>query len=444
MNKFSSAIFKNRILSGQSVKNYLSVLLGIGSARIIALFNNVLIARFLGAEKYGQFSLFYVIMLFAWIVPQSLDTTFVKFAKGQTTSGAMSNYWRANVQLKVIFCLSIILISYPTGHLLADVFFQKPQTAWLISYGLVCGALLSIMNSVASYFQVREKFGFFAVMQGLYTATVCIGLLILFWITSIRNIAFVVYLYTAISGMIGAASLAMLLGTIPNFSIIEPGIIRNIIQFGKWIFLTAIVFYAFPRIDGMVLTRYLSIEALGHYSVASQLTMAITVVTGSLSAVFLPKAMSVSLERGSLASYIKDAVRPVSLILVCIVLLEFFAPLLVKIVYGPQYTNAILPLRILLIGYIFSSIYLPLSFLYYTIDLPQIRFFLEAGKMCIVVILLVQLTPLWDLIGTAISMSIAMASNALFSGVLIILLLRNRKLHSRHQFVPADTVGNKP
>ncbi len=411
--------------------DYLAVLFGSGTARVIALANNVLIARYLGIEKFGQFSLFYIVMLFAWIIPQAIDTTFVKFAKGHKTAGQTPSYWRANVQLKMFYCTLMALFAWPAGQLLAKELFHKPQTSWLLSLGLLCGSFLSIMNSVASSFQVREKFGRFAIMQALYAVIVCLGLLIVFLFTAVREVAPVIYLYVAVSATTGSISMIILLRATPNYWKIEPAILNQVIHFGKWIFFTAIAFYTFPRIDGMVLARYLDLSKLGIYSVATQLTMIISVVTGSMSAVFLPRAMQALNSTETLTDYLKDAVRPIAIILASIIFLELGAPLLIKLIYGHQYEAAVWPLRILLTGYIFSSLYLPLSFLYYTMELPHIRFYLETGKMVLVLILFSQLIPIWGLAGAAMSMATAMAVNCLLAGGFLFSLLRKQMIHGK-------------
>lgn len=410
--------------SNRSMADYLAVLCGTGMARVLALANNVLIARFLGSEGFGQFSFFYIVMLSAWVIPQAFDTTFVKFAKSGETTGRAASYWRANVQMKILYCGLMLLSAWPAGHLLAVEFFHKPDISELLCLGLVCGSLLSVMNSVASSLQVREKFGRFAVLQGLYTAITCLGLLFLFLVTPIREVGPVISLYLGVSALTAGISMVILLRSTPQLLTFEPEIMQRMTRFGKWIFFTALATYTFPRIDGMMLTRYLDLNTLGLYSVAAQFTMIIAVVTGSMSAVFLPRAMQ-ALENGAtLKQYIVDSARPVTIILLGIFLLEIAAPLAITIIYGPQYAAAAQPLRILLLGYLFSSLYLPLSFLYYSLDLPQIRFLLEAGKMLLALVLFIHLIPLWGMTGAAAAMTLALVTNSLAAGGLLYFLLR--------------------
>lgn len=404
----------------RSMADYIAVLFGSGAARVVALFNNVLIARFLGSEKFGQFSLFYIFMLFAWIIPQALDTTFVKFAKSHETAQHISDYWRANVQLKMLYCTLMFICAWPVGNLLASYFIHKQQVSWLLSLGLICGALLSIMNSVSSSFQVKGKFGYFAILQGLYAIAVCSGLIILFFLTPVRNVIFVVCIYISVSAIIGIISSLNIFRKTPKIFQLDSLILNQVLHFGKWIFLTAIAFYTFPRIDGMVIARYLDIEKLGLYSVATQLTMVVSVVTGSMSAVFLPRAMQSLKDTNALQQYFKDAARPITIVLGSIILLEITAPVLIENIYGHAYALATTPLRVLLIGYIFSTLYLPLSFLFYAMERPHVRFLLETGKMLLVLVLFIWLIPQWGLIGAAVSMTIAMAANCLFSGTILL------------------------
>jgi len=419
-----TSLFSRR--ANRSVADYLAVLCGAGMARLLALASNILIARFLGSEKYGQFSLFYIFMLFAWIIPQAFDTTFVRFAKGHASSDRLCNYWRASVQMKVLYCTLIILSAWPIASILATAFFHNSELIWLLRIALICGSLLSLMNSVASSMQVQEKFGRFAILQGIYAFLVCLGLLILFLVTPIRSVEAVITLYVSVSVFTAVISFIVLLRATPDFLRFELAILLEMVGFGKWIFFTALAFYTFPRIDGIVLARYLDLHALGFYSVATQITMIISVVTGSMSAVFLPRAMQALDSTEALKGYILDSSRPVIVVIVGILILEFTAHFLVKTVYGQQYLSAIWPLRILLIGYMFSSIYLPLSFLYYCLNLPHIRFFLEASKLVLALVLFIEFIPVWGLQGAAMSMTLSLAINSLVGGGLLCFILQKR------------------
>ena len=404
--------------------DYISVLFGSGFARAIALVNSVLIARFLGSDRFGQFNLFYIMMLFAWIIPQAFDTTFVKFAKGCETAARMPSYWRASVQLKMVYCLVVAVCAWPAGQFMSKTFFDKPQTAWLLSSGLLCGALLSIMNTVASSLQVKGNFRRYAVLQGIYAAAVCAGLIGLFIVAAVQTLAPVVVLYLSVSAVMGLVSTWMILRGTPDVWRLEPAIMRQVVHFGKWIFLTAIALYTFPRIDGLVLAKYLDLHHLGIYSAATQLTMIISVATGSLSAVFLPRSMQALESAIAFKQFLYDAARPIAIVLSGIFLLGIVAPWLIQFIYGQPYASAAGPLRIILIGYVFNIFYQPLSFLFYTMDRPQFRFALEAGKMLLVLYLFAQFIPTWGMVGAAASMATAMTVNFFLAGTLLFVFLR--------------------
>lgn len=411
----------------RTLKNYLAVLFGSSAARVFALMSNILIARYLGGEGFGQFSLFYIVMLFAWIIPQALDTTFVKFAKDHKTADNIQRYWRVNVQFKLMYCIAMILLAWPASKILAEVFFHKPETYWLIGFGIAGGAMLSIMNSVASSLQVQEKFGRFAVLQGLYTIATFLGVWLLFEVFDHFDVAFVVGIYLFVASVVGIISLSVLMQNTPDLLLIERNISIQVVRFGKWIFLIAVALYTFPRIDSVILARYLDLDKLGIYSVATQLVMAISVITGSMGPVFLPKSMEAIKSTAALNSYLKGAFQPILLIIVAIFILELFAPVLIKTAYGESYSTAILPLRILLIGYLFSAVYLPFSYLYYALEVPYIRLFFEIAKVLFVLFLFHKCIPRWGLAGAAASMSVAMVFNCLVAVGVLVFWLRGLK-----------------
>ena len=61
--------------------SYFYVLFGTSFARGVALFNTIIIARMLGPIHFGVFSIFYVVMILTWQLPQAFDSVFVTYAK---------------------------------------------------------------------------------------------------------------------------------------------------------------------------------------------------------------------------------------------------------------------------------------------------------------------------------------------------------------------------
>jgi O-antigen/teichoic acid export membrane protein len=108
------------------------------------------------------------------------------------------------------------------------------------------------------------------------------------------------------------------------------------------------------RLDILVMPLVLSTRAVGLYSVAVSVSSMVLSLMGSLSAVVFP----VAARAGSAAAplMITRALRStLALALVAAAGLFVGAPFLIRMIYGPEFEDGVMALRLLLIGYVFAS-----------------------------------------------------------------------------------------
>ena len=207
-------------------------------------------------------------------------------------------------------------------------------------------------------------------------------------------------------------------------------VVKKSLFLGKWIFGILFLYFIFERLDVLFLSRYLKFELIGIYSVAIQFTMIFSLMQGSIYGVFLPKASVALASKEAFRTYIKESFMAIAMINMLVVLLIIFAPIGVKVLYGPAYVLAGSLLRVLLVGIFFAVIFLPFSFLFYAMDDAITRFFLESLKIIIGILGLFLLVPKFNLMGGAMAISIALVLNTFIS----MLFLRCR-LIKRYNFV---------
>jgi len=76
--------------------------------------------------------------------------------------------------------------------------------------------------------------------------------------------------------------------------------------------------------------------------------------------------------------------------------------------YGSEYALAGSILRILLYGWIFNTVFIPFSFVFYALDDARTRFFLELWKLVTGILFLYSLIPQYGLKGGAYAMTLAL------------------------------------
>jgi O-antigen/teichoic acid export membrane protein len=417
------------LLKKKTIVDHLSVLFGSSVARSISFLNNIIIARELGVYDYGKFSLFYITMLMIWMIPQAFDATFIRYAKNSDAQYSRDEFFRAVLQLKLGFLFVMLIVVSPAIHFFSQYQFVGKDIGMLLFFGVLCGASMCFISTISTVFQEREQFAYYSIVQGSYTliilAALCAGVFVFKGLTLGR----VLTVYGVVATTVGAVCLLISLRMVPHPLRMDRKLINKIVGFGKWVLGTSIIFYIFPRVDIFILARYVDFAQIGAYSVAIQFTMVVTVVTGAMSVVYMPKSMVAVRDSRSFKEYIKECILPVLLIVAVILVLITLSTPLILLIYGENYVHASPSLRILLVGYILMSLYLPLSYVFYAIDRPQVRFYLEGFKLLTVIAALMVLVPRYNIIGAAMSVSLVLCLSSTISILVLcrIILLKLRK-----------------
>ena len=403
----------------KTFKDYITVLFGTGFARGIAFLNSIIIARLLGPEEFGKFSIFYVVMILTWLFPGAFDTTFVRYAKTSNSKAEKKDFLKTAVFLKLVYSVLILCSSYPLAYFLANYCFHKPEIQSLLIASMICGVFLSFLKTVASTFQEKERFVEFAGLHAFYTISILCILILLKALRFGFSLKSIIFIYLTISTIIGIVSIRSLFQKIGRLFPLNINALKTSFSLGKWIFGIACIYYIFQRIDTLFLARYVKFGSIGIYSVAGQLIMLVSVMTGSLSGVFLPKASRALDSRRAFKVYVKESILGISMINTFVAVLAITAPFCIKILYGNEYILAGSILRILLVGWFISIIYKPFSFLFYTLNDSKTKFLLELLKFFAVIMLLYYLVPLKGIIGAAIAISVALSLNSIISLIIL-------------------------
>lgn len=399
----------------KTFRDCITVLGGSGFARGIALLNSVIIARFLGPERFGVFSIFYVVMILVWLLPSAFDTTFVRYAKTSNHDAEKKNFLKIAVFLKLTYASLVLLISYPLSYFLASCCLHKPEMKNFLIAAMSCGVFLSFLRTVASTFQEKEKFMKFAGLHAFYSTSIFFVLIASKVLGLCVSLEGVVLIFLVISITVGIFSIVHLFRKVGRLLPLNIDAFKTSFSLGKWIFGATCLYYTFQRIDTLFLAKYVEFTSVGIYFVAIQITMVISLITASLSAVFLPKASQALESKNSLKNYAKESFVGIALINTFIVLLMLLAPFLIKMLYGNEYLSASPMLKILLIGWFLYVIYLPFSFLFYAFNDSKTKFLLEVLKFSVAAILLYCLVPFKGGYGAACAMTIALCLNTIVS-----------------------------
>jgi len=405
-----------------TIIDYFWVVFGSGFARGVALLNTLIIARMLGPTSYGIFTIFYTVMILTWQLPGAFDAVFVSYAKQVDSSQEKNELLKTSIVLKLVYLFLVLLLSYPLSYTLAKYCFQKNEAVIPLLTALLSGVGLMFLMTVASTFQEEGRFARYASTTAFYTITIFVCLSVLYASNIEFTLPKVIGIYVVSSVAIGVICISLLYRRVGNLFSLDRVLLIKAFSQGKWIFAVVAFETIFLRIDILFLARYVDFESLGIYSVAAQLIQAVFLATGALAGICLPKAGEAVRSRESFKVFFRESIWVIAFIDMGIVLFILAAPYMVVILYGNVYAFAGGILRILLVGWISTVIFIPFSFLFIALNDSRTRFFLELCKMFIGVLLIAWFIPLYGLTGGAYAISLTL----ILTTILSIAVLKHR------------------
>ncbi len=412
----------------RTFKDYLIVLFGTAFSRGLSFLNSVIVARILGPEDFGRFSIFFIVSVLTWIFPQAFDTSYVRFAKTSNSHAEKDKFLRSSIFLKLLYGVFVAVISYPLAMVLATHVFHKPEIKGILIFGLLSGVFQSFLMSIASIFQEKENFTIFAFVYSFYTGLIFVLLLVMVVMQRHFSLANVVLVYFASSVCVGVISLGTLfVKKLKTFMFVNKEFLSKTFSLSKWAFGTNILSSLFPRLDTLFLPRFVEFGLLGIYSAAQQIIMVISVMTGSISSTFLPKACRAVESAKQFAAFRRESLWLAGVINLLVAILFILAPILLPFIFGAQYQLAGRITQILLVGWFVSIFYFPFAGIFYVIDEAPTRFWLEVARFGLAVPLLLFCIPRWGIMGAAIAVSTTLIVNTVLSLVILRAQLKIKK-----------------
>ncbi|MCK9294123.1 MAG: oligosaccharide flippase family protein [Desulfobulbaceae bacterium] len=402
------------------ITNYLTVLMGAGLARLFLFMTSVIVARTLGKSFYGQFSLFFVAFSIVPLFPQAFDTTYIRYAKNLGAGENKAEYLRINILLKIIYFLLVGCVSIPFLGTHSVGSSGELSPFFLYSLGAVGGGALCFSFTLASHFQEQGRFVASTLAESSYCLLIFLGVGVMYLFGFMNGLPQIFTVYLVVSMGSGLVFLWLLVRITGSLRLFHRHQAMTFFSLGKWVFLTSVVMYLFPRLDVTVLAKFVSYADIGIYAAANALVMLLALFSRSLNKVVLPKAMNEAIASPQeFRKFSREVLLSSGLIVLVSLVLFFLAKPAIRIVYGTEYVASASIFRVLLGGYLISMLYVPYSFIFYALGHAHLRFYLECTKIILALALLLVFIPLFGLIGAAWSITIAMGASTVCSYIIL-------------------------
>jgi O-antigen/teichoic acid export membrane protein len=180
--------------------------------------------------------------------------------------------------------------------------------------------------------------------------------------------------------------------------------LKDVFFYGVKSHLSAIFAFLQYRVDHLFINFFLNPLAVGFYAISTRVAEGFWLFSYALITVFFPTIVS---QKDSFKNKFTPLVLRQSIILFfffCFIL-YFLSPLVIEIFFSRNYLPSILPLRILLFGTFFISLWRILSQDIFARGFPMLNVKISFFAFCLNVFLNLILIPLYGLVGAAISSS---------------------------------------
>ncbi|QHQ34072.1 oligosaccharide flippase family protein [Algicella marina] len=254
-----ASILKDNSLFARAMRSSFWTIFGYGTSQILRLASNLILTRILFPEAFGLMALVMVVMQGLTNFSDVGINTSIQQNKRGDDEDFLNTAWTLNVIRGLLLWLLTVLVAVPIAN-----FYEEPQLAQLIP---VAGAILVIQGFFPTRLESANRHLNLGRVTLLEMAIQIIGIVatVLFaWL--LQSVWALV-----IGGIVGAVSKILISnvfvpGTSNRFRW-ERDAVRDLVGFGKWIFLSTAFGFILSQGDKIVLAKYLTLSNLGVYNI---------------------------------------------------------------------------------------------------------------------------------------------------------------------------------
>lgn len=156
----------------------------------------------------------------------------------------------------------------------------------------------------------------------------------------------------------------------------------------------------------IIIATTLSIDSkeIGYYSIAQLIITTLMIIPSTLGQVMIPRISKISHNVGDVKEVLKNyQFKNTILALLVSSILGILAPFIIPFVFGENYSNSVLYLEILLIGFVFWSLYSPIGNTLLSVGRSDINFYMNSISVVINILLNYLCIIKFGMLGAAIA-----------------------------------------
>jgi O-antigen/teichoic acid export membrane protein len=333
----------------------------------------ILVARELGPDAFGMYAYLLVAATFVSSIPGAgLDLTAIRLCARDVV--ARPAYARGTLLLTSLLKLGCTMLL--SGLVLLLV---HPITTWLARselliptyYAGVSAVVLALTETSLAALQAREHFGLLFGLNILAAGLKVVPVVVLLLIgqLTLDNAMLAFVLASLAVGLISA--IVALYSWHGAFSW-HHSMLAEILTFGRWSVTTTVLGVVSGNLDILALTSLAGVTDTGVYSAARTLALPVAVAAGALGMVLLPRFSRLA-HSSEILQAVQRLNRLVILAAIGLTVLSYIvATLVVPMVYGTNYQEAITVFPVLVLAYSIQLVVWPGLAALMALDRPDV------------------------------------------------------------------------
>ncbi len=392
-------------IKSKTLQDLLKVLSGNIVAQGIGFLTIIIMSRDLGPEQYGVFSLLLAIFTIAVQISDfGISTSYVKYLSENLSKA--KEIFSTVIISKIVLSFIVILFLYFLSDYISLFFFKTNIYSKLIQFISIAILFHSIYSVIVANYQTKQQFKYFAFMSISHNVLKLLSILFISF-SFIQDEHLIYFMYAYSYSLVAI----LIFLAITNYKNIFFNISFNFYHFieiyklGFWIFLSSLLVIFMMRLDLFMLQKLLDSKAVGLFSVVLTINNIYILILASLTATLLPK-VSNYLNNNTVNTYLRKIFSFKRYILVFTVFIIITSPYLIKIIFGTEYIDSILPFQVLAVSYFFSFYASPISLVIISKNNAYLLSIMNLFQIIIMFVSNLILIPLIGLMGAAISLSL--------------------------------------
>jgi O-antigen/teichoic acid export membrane protein len=231
-----------------------------GSSQVLRLGSNLVLTRLLFPEAFGVMALVRMLLNGLHMLSDvGIQPSIIQHARGDDTS-FLNTAWTLQVARGLLLWMISIAIAFPFAR-----FYEEPQLETLVPATLLA-AVISGLNSTKLVTLNRQIQLGRLVLIDLVSQLAAIAAMILhaWWYRSVWALVIGALVQSGVKLLLSHVAVP---GPVNRFAW-DAAAVRDILSFGKWIFLSTLITFLAMRLDVVLLGKLAPMDELGVYSIA--------------------------------------------------------------------------------------------------------------------------------------------------------------------------------